>query len=57
MHQKANIIKQYDTILKTLDKQLNQEKQQTLNNGQSKASFYLTDPALIGKESTPMKIA
>lgn len=32
MHQKANIIKQYDTILKTLDKQLNQEKQQQILN-------------------------
>jgi hypothetical protein len=41
MHQKAQMIKQYDVILKTLDKELNTEKPTGLN--EDKSNFYLTD--------------
>ncbi len=40
MHQKAQMIKQYDVILKTLDKQLNNEQ---ATNEEEKSQFYLTD--------------
>ncbi len=41
MHQKAQMIKQYDVILKTLDKELNTEKPAA--DGEEKSNFYLTD--------------
>ena len=41
MHQKAQMIKQYDVILKTLDKELNTEKPS--GDGDDKSNFYLTD--------------
>ncbi len=41
MHQKAQMIKQYDVILKTLDKELNTEK--PAGDFEEKSNFYLTD--------------
>lgn len=42
MHQKAQMIKQYDVILKNLDKQLSSDK---TTNEDEKSYFYLTDIA------------
>lgn len=58
MHQKAQMIKQYDVILRTLDKQLNTEKPATTSiiDEEDKSNFYITDVINIQTEqSSPIK--